>query len=148
MNPLVAPTPGQKRLQLEAYPLVTGRRYDMAFERVLETVLGMVEGRGWRVVSPPAPPGRRVEVTIEAVARSRILTFPVDIAIRLTDEGPSTFVDMRSASRYGPHDLGDNAARIAEFLGELDGHISALAGVVPAEPEPEDTPVFEPVPQF
>ena len=35
---------------------------------------------------------------------------------------------MRSASRYGRHDLGDNAARIAGFLTELDQEIADQAG--------------------
>ena len=45
---------------------------------------------------------------------------------------------MRSASRYGRHDLGDNAARIVGFLAELDAEIAAMAGVrrpMPAESE-------------
>jgi hypothetical protein len=40
---------------------------------------------------------------------------------------------MRSASRFGQHDLGDNATRIVAFLDELDTDIAAQAGVVPAE---------------
>ena len=63
-----------------------------------------------------------------------VLALPVDVAMRVTDEGTSTYVDMRSASRYGSHDLGDNAARIAAFLAELDAEVSALAGVLPPEP--------------
>jgi len=47
---------------------------------------------------------------------------------------------MRSASRYGRHDLGDNAERITAFLAELDQEIAAQAGTattaIPANPTP------------
>ena len=54
--------------------------------------------------------------------------------IRITDEGDTCYVDMRSASRYGRHDLGDNAARITGFLTALDAAVAGAAGVTPAEP--------------
>ena len=67
--------------------------------------------------------------------------FPADVAIRLIDEDTSTYVDMRSTSRYGPHDFGDNAARIASFLAELDIEIAYLTVVTPVEPaEPPQPP--------
>ncbi len=57
---------------------------------------------------------------IEAVASSFLMGFESDIVIRLIDEEDGTLVDMRSASRWGPHDLGSNAARIIAFLADLD----------------------------
>ena len=62
--------------------------------------------------------------------------FPSDVSIRMTDEGESTYVDMRSASRYGRHDLGDNAARIAGFPGRARRRGRLCCGVTPAEPAP------------
>jgi uncharacterized protein (DUF1499 family) len=50
------------------------------------------------------------------------------VAIRLTDEGETTYVDMRSASRYGRGDFGDNARRIAGFLDALDAEMADQAG--------------------
>ncbi|EJF92872.1 hypothetical protein ME9_01487 [Bartonella taylorii 8TBB] len=46
--------------------------------------------------------------------------------IRLTNEGDTTFVDMRSASRYMPRDLGTNAAFIIDFMDVLDTEIASL----------------------
>jgi uncharacterized protein (DUF1499 family) len=40
---------------------------------------------------------------------------------------------MRSASRFGRYDLGDNAARITDFLGELDQEVAGQVGAAPAE---------------
>jgi uncharacterized protein (DUF1499 family) len=51
------------------------------------------------------------------------------VAIRVFDDSSATFVDMRSASRYGRHDLGDNATRINRFLSDLDDRVAALAGM-------------------
>ena len=39
--------------------------------------------------------------------------------------GLETFVDMRSASRYGSHDFGRNASRIKEFYTELQARLEA-----------------------
>ena len=72
-------------------------------------------------------------MTINALARSFILSLPADVAIRVTDDGDAVIVDMRSASRYGRYDLGDNAARIVDFLAELDQEVAGQVGTAPAE---------------
>ena len=53
-----------------------------------------------------------------AVARSFVVGLPADVAIRVSNDGDTVVVDMRSASRYGRYDLGDNASRIVGFLAE------------------------------
>ncbi|RST82838.1 DUF1499 domain-containing protein [Aquibium carbonis] len=63
------------------------------------------------------------EVSIEVRAFSRWLRFPADLVVRLTDEGETTFVDLRSASHFAQHDLGDNADRIRRFLVDLDARM-------------------------
>ena len=72
-----------------------------------------------------------------------------DVSIRLTDEETSTYVDMRSASRYGDHDFGDNADRVAGFLSDLDAGIAGLAGVLSSDGEPADgeQPIPTPAPR-
>lgn len=147
MNPVGSYTQEERRLQVADYPLVTGRRYDLSIDRVIAAVGKIVEDRGWRIVSPwsTSPEG---DASLEAMVTTPILGFPVDVAIRLTNEGQSTYVDMRSASRYGVHDFGDNAARIKAFLADLDVEISSLAGVVPpAEPPETVIPLPQPRPQ-
>jgi hypothetical protein len=133
MNSLSAPTPGERRLQAENYPLVTGHSYDLPIDRVVQAVKTVLGRRDWQLVAPVPDPTGQNEITIGAVARSFILELPADVAIRITTDGDSTLVDMRSASRYGRHDLGDNARRIADFLAELDQEIAAQAGAVPVE---------------
>jgi uncharacterized protein (DUF1499 family) len=74
------------------------------------------------------------DTTFEAVAYSVLLAIPYDVVIRIVDEQESTYVDMRSASRYGLHDFGENARRIATFLAALDAEASVQAGVTVEEP--------------
>jgi hypothetical protein len=133
MNPIAPIGREAARRQAESYPEVTGRRYDVPAERALNAVLALVERRGWQFFEAQSETPNNSEVTIEAVARTLLLAFSCDVAIRVTDEGSSTYVDMRSTSRFGKHDLGDNAARIAAFLDELDSDIAAQAGTVPTE---------------
>jgi uncharacterized protein (DUF1499 family) len=113
--------------QVAAYPEITGRRYNASPDDVLSAVDQVIAGKGWKIVyHPPLVDGER-EYTLEAVTRTFLLGFPSDVAIRLTDEGESTYVDMRSASRYGEGDFGYNAASISGFLGALDIEMAGQA---------------------
>jgi uncharacterized protein (DUF1499 family) len=133
MNEVAEFTPGHRKLQTDHYPEVTGRRYEMPLDRAAEIVETMLQRQGWTIAtSRPAFVGQS-EMTIEALAHTPWLGFPFDIAVRLTDEGTSTYVDMRSASRYGRHDLGDNAAQITAFLALLDAEMAAQTGAATAE---------------
>lgn len=164
------------------YPGLTGRRYSVSPDRVMEQALALIAERGWTVADrhgvvaeppepaveeeveqalPPIPEPRpttgesrpqampgddeidldeaglgeagpedgteegiaSAEVTIEVRAFSRWLRFPADLVVRLTDEGETTFVDLRSASHFAQHDLGDNADRIRRFLIDLDARM-------------------------
>ncbi|MDI6026598.1 DUF1499 domain-containing protein [Corticibacterium sp. UT-5YL-CI-8] len=133
MSRVAEPTLGSALLQLNAYPDMTGRRYELPIEKTLEMVDGLIKRKGWKTRSrvPAAVPGQ--PLTLEATARTLILALPADVAIRVTDDGEATYVDMRSASRYGRHDLGDNAARIASFLADLDQDVAIHTGT--ADPQ-------------
>lgn len=133
MNEVVPISPQQAEIQARNYPGVTGRRYTLPADRVREAVDAVVANRSW------APLGRArtladdtgPESTIELAAWSFWLALPVDVSIRVTDEGDTTYVDMRSASRYARHDFGDNAARIEAFLAELDTEVATRFAAVP-----------------
>ncbi|MER8383602.1 DUF1499 domain-containing protein [Mesorhizobium sp. M1399] len=133
MNELLPLTPGEQRLQTEAYPLVTGRSYNLPFDRVLEAVKTVLDRRGWQLAAPFPDAVGQSDVTVDAVAKSFLIGLPADVAIRVSDDGDAIIVDMRSASRYGRYDLGDNAARITDFLAELDQEVAGQVGVAPAE---------------
>ncbi|MCO5147637.1 MAG: DUF1499 domain-containing protein [Aquamicrobium sp.] len=120
MNVIGPVTAEAAALQMRTYPDVAGRRLDASVERVLAALAPVVAARGWRVHGPmPTSAGGRTEISIEMEAPSLLLRFPADAVLRLTDEEETTFVDMRMASRYGPHDLGSNARRINGFMAAL-----------------------------
>ena len=61
---------------------------------------------------------------IEAIEQT-LLGFYDDIAIRIDGDQRETRIDIRSASRYGQHDLGRNAARVRGFFKELQSRLEA-----------------------
>ncbi|MGN6584588.1 MAG: DUF1499 domain-containing protein [Rhizobiaceae bacterium] len=127
MNPIRPISAEEAKLERVAFPAVSGRRYGASIDDVLDMVRQTIEAEGWRISSDPPLGEEQVEYEIEAVARTALLPFPSDIVVRLRDEGDSTYVDMRSASRYGRFDLGSNAARIRAFLARLDVAMASQA---------------------
>ena len=120
MNALGGPiTREAAELQLRHYPEVAGRRLDAPVERVLAALAPVVAARGWRMRGPMPTSASQPEILIEMEAPSFLMRFPADAVLRLTDEDETTFVDIRMAARYGPHDLGANARRIAAFMADL-----------------------------
>lgn len=89
--------------------------------------------RKWYIGDTRPPTLARRDGVIEAVARTPIMGFRDDVVIRITPVGQGTRVDMRSASRFGNHDLGANASRIRSLLGDIDEVISSA-------PEPRSLP--------
>lgn len=71
---------------------------------------------------------------LEAAAPTPIFGFLDDVVVRITQTPDGTEVDMRSASRVGEHDLGQNARRIRGFFAELDAKLQPdpAAGVTSA----------------
>lgn len=114
------------------YPDVVARRLGEPLANVDIVLRELFAKRGWPVLSVIGTPGESTEVTYETTTRSLVIGFSHAISVRLTDEGETTFVDMRSALRTGSHDYGANARIIESFLDELD-----LAVATAVYPEPE-----------
>ncbi len=76
-------------------------------------------------VDPGLPPGT---VLIQAETRSLVLGLRFDIVIRLREEAETTLVDLRLASRYGPHELGMAAGLAEGYLHALDAELLGIAG--------------------
>jgi len=127
MNPIEPLSQAAGLQHMESYPELTGRRYEQSREQVLNAVLAVVQRRGWSLLTP-APvdeaEGTVATMTIEATATTFLVGIPFDVAVRIEDRGDATFVDMRSVSRYGTHDLGMNAEEIKSFLRDLDQALS------------------------
>lgn len=116
----------QAPLQTSQWPEMSGRRYDGSPDRIRESVLNVLAAYDWPVVAQRKFQGKEDALYIETMAKTFYLGFISDIIIRLTDEGDTTFVDMRSASRYLPRDLGTNATFIIDFMNALDTEIASL----------------------
>jgi hypothetical protein len=102
------------------YPDVTGRRYGLSAEGIAAQAYAVVRENGWEALSTGPVVSTTGEWIIEASVTTSVLRFVDDVVIRVTDEGESAYVDMRSASRYGRQDLGANARRIVEFMNALN----------------------------
>jgi uncharacterized protein (DUF1499 family) len=132
-------------LQRQAYPNLEPLQVVATPQVAYETTLAIVQKRKWRVVDALAPSAARRNGTIEAIAQTMLMGFRDDIAIRVSPIGNGAQIDVRSASRYGNHDFGANAARIISLLSDLDDAISALPPerrqpAQPQRPQPRQQP--------
>ena len=131
MNRISGANESWKEEQSAEYPEVTGRRYDVPIENVRAAVEATMHARGWDILGPKII-GTGSRFNVETTVWSLVLALPSDVVVRMVEEGDSTFVDMRAASRYGERDFGINAALIIAFLKDLDAQVATLT---PAAPE-------------
>ncbi|MEP2234440.1 MAG: DUF1499 domain-containing protein [Alteripontixanthobacter sp.] len=108
-----------RELHARAYadiePLVVGAPVD----QVIAEAASLARDKGWNVASSNAASG-----AMEATATVSYYRFKDDVVLRVSDMGNGrSRVDMRSVSRVGISDLGYNAARIREFLADLDARL-------------------------
>jgi hypothetical protein len=126
---------------------------------VYEAARKIVEERGWEIVHDVPPtsilPGpaltsaseaagsaRPGPASLQAVAPTPVFGFLDDVALRVLPDAGGARVDMRSASRVGRHDLGQNARRIRSFLSDLDAALqpdpnAPVPPTPPAAPSPD-----------
>lgn len=113
------------RLQSQAYPdirpVVVPRPVGETFELVDETLRRL----RWEIIAEELPRGSGQPGYIEAVERSLLVGFYDDVSIRIAGNDREARIDVRSAARYGPHDLGRNAARVRHFFKEFQARMEA-----------------------
>jgi uncharacterized protein (DUF1499 family) len=111
-------------LQRQAYPDIEPLSVNAPPQAAYDAALAVIQRRKWRVVvdRPPQPPRR--DGLIEAVARTPIMGFRDDLSVRVRRDDEGSKIDARSASRYGRHDFGTNAARIRSLLEEIDDRLT------------------------
>ncbi len=128
--------------QRAAYPDITPLQVNAPVKLTYDIALALVTKRKWRVVDARPLAGGRRDAVIEAVARTPIMGFRDDVVIRVSAAGGNARVDVRSASRYGLHDFGANAARIRSLLDDIDEAVNAAP-----EPRPEPEKKAPPAPK-
>jgi hypothetical protein len=112
-------------LQHTAYSDIEPDLTDSTPQEAFDAAFAVITKRKWRIVDarPPQPAGRRDGI-IEAVARTPILGFRDDIVVRVRTTSDGARIDIRSASRYGRHDLGTNAKRVRALIEDIDDVLS------------------------
>jgi len=91
-------------------PLTLKTPPQQAFDHALTAARGM----GWEIVA--AEPG---EGRIEATATTFWFGFKDDVVVRVTPAAEGSRVDVRSVSRVGRGDVGENAKRIRAYLAHI-----------------------------
>ena len=101
------------------YPDLQPRIYRAEVSQVFDAALHAVDRMPrWTILAYQQESGE-----IKAEAKSLVFRFVDDVVIRVTSQGASTVVSVRSASRIGRGDFGQNARNIRAFLRELDRQV-------------------------
>jgi len=100
--------------QRAAYPDLAPLLVRESPEQVFEATKRVISKMGMELVDANPQEGR-----VEATATSRFYGFKDDVVVRIRGTTGGTQVDVRSKSRVGRSDLGQNAKRIRTFLAEL-----------------------------
>jgi uncharacterized protein (DUF1499 family) len=130
-NDAVYPGETFAKQQKEAYPDLKPVLINRSSEEVFEIAREALRRQRLEVVRADAP-GKSVNQPghIEAVDRTLVLGFYDDVVIRIVGDTRSAWLDIRSASRYGRHDLGRNAKRIRRLLREINARLEATVPTV------------------
>jgi uncharacterized protein (DUF1499 family) len=127
--------------QKEAYPDIGPMALERAAPAVFSLVQEAIERLGWTIVASE-PPGETGIGIIEATDRTLIMGFTDDVIVQVKGDDAHALIDVRSASRYGWHDLGANAARIRTLFAQVSealekGEKKVLDQALPKKEEPK-----------
>jgi len=103
------------------YPDLQPRHYAVAPERVVEAVEAAVRDLPrWTLQGSGSGPAGHA---LQAEARTRVFRFVDDVTVRVSASGDGSDVSVRSASRIGKWDFGQNARNVRELLAALDARL-------------------------
>jgi uncharacterized protein (DUF1499 family) len=119
-------------LQKTAYPDIQPLTVTVPPRAAFEATRALIVKRRWQIINERAPDRR--DGLIEAVAKTPIMGFRDDVAIRIRAAPDGARVDARSSSRYGRHDFGANAARLRTLLEDIDDVTTVDKTEKPARP--------------
>ncbi len=117
-NRIEDPDAAAAAAQAEAYPDIEPMELERSSTETFDLVHEAVKRLGWTIVASE-PPAEGGPGQIEATDRTLVLGFTDDVAMKITGDDTRARIDIRSVSRYGPHDLGANAERIRAFFTEI-----------------------------
>jgi hypothetical protein len=112
--------------QQKAYPDLRTFLIDRPVEEAFEFVEETARKLRWRVVASDPPVSRPPKSgVLEASEQTLIIGFWDDMVVRVEGSANRARIDVRSSSRYGAFDFGQNASRIRKFMAELQTRIDA-----------------------
>jgi len=114
------------KLQRKAYPDLVGLNVNRSSIEAFEVAVEALKRRGITIINEQVP-GKTPDQPglIEAYDRTLILGFYDDVAVRVSGNQTRSRIDVRSASRFGDHDLGQNARRVRALLKEIVARLEA-----------------------
>ena len=105
--------------QHQAYPDIATFTTSAPAEKAFEAAKAAITAMGMKLVDTDPAQGR-----IEANYTSLLYGFTDDMVVRVSKAAEGTKVDVRSKSRVGRSDLGQNARRIRTFLQQLKANLA------------------------
>src|ERR1700735_5299076 len=126
--------------QRTAYSDIEPYMTSVSPQEAYDAAMKVITKRKWHVVDARPPQGTAPrDGLIEAIARTPILGFRDDVAVRVRATQQGARIDVRSASRYGRHDLGANAARVRALIEDVDDVLAAPTKPDKQAPGPKPT---------
>ncbi|HUU73306.1 MAG TPA: DUF1499 domain-containing protein [Burkholderiales bacterium] len=101
--------------QKQAYPDLQPWNSGAGPEEVFAAATRVIDSMGMEIVA-----SNEGDLHIEATDTTLLYGFKDDMVVRIVETGDGTRVDVRSKSRVGRSDLGQNAKRVRTFLGRLE----------------------------
>jgi uncharacterized protein (DUF1499 family) len=118
-HPVEYDGPEVAALQQKAYPDLAPLTVAADKDKVFAAAEAALKSMKLQIVDKNAAEGR-----IEAVHTSLLFGFKDDVVVRIAADGAGTKVDVRSKSRVGRSDVGQNAKRIREILQRLKANLA------------------------
>ena len=116
----------ERELQALAYPDLESTILEQPPEIIYLIVQDELEKHGWELIGVTDQRDSESGGLFEAYTRSILTGLRYAMVVRLRSDGEyRTVVDMRSASYWGPHDLGLNARRITGFLKDVETRLES-----------------------
>ena len=113
-------------LQTAAYPDLKPMFIARPVEETFEIAREAVFRQKMAIVREQAPDLKTGQMgAIEAVDRTAIFGLYDDIALRIEGDDKRSRIDLRSASRFGRHDLGRNGERMRRLMREIVARLEA-----------------------
>ncbi len=119
-HPVTYDGPEVAAQQREAYPELQSLLVSADPATVFAAAKSVVESMGMEMVD-----ASQSDLRIEATQTSMFYGFKDDIVVRIVAVPDATKVDVRSKSRVGRSDIGQNAKRIKKFLAKLESELAA-----------------------